>query len=439
MAGDFVSPSIYNSLPYEGKPIRGKQMIEAMNSAGMDIAVFGNHEFDIKENELQDRLNESDFLWVASNVFHSKNGATLHFTKNRYNITTQVPETHIISLKDADGTTVRVGFMGITLPFNKAEFVSYTDPLATAKNMYASLKDSMVDAVVAITHQAVEDDSILAREIPGLAVILGGHEHNMQFKKVGNVYITKAHANAKSAYVVKLLIDKRNKSLAVDPQLKMLDESVPLDSPTNVVVQKWMDIGNQNFATLGFDAKNVVIASGEPLDGRETSIRSGTTNFTKLVANAMADASPDARISIYNAGSIRLDDILVPPVTQYDILRSLPFGGGIVEADVKGSLLIQVLDAGSKNKNIGGYLQYTAAEFNASSGKWMLGQEPIDPEKVYRVAFTDFLISGKEANLGFLTRDNPGMIKVYDTPPAQGDPKADIRMAIVRYLQKHSK
>ena len=28
MAGDFVSPSVYNSLQYEGKAIRGKQMIE---------------------------------------------------------------------------------------------------------------------------------------------------------------------------------------------------------------------------------------------------------------------------------------------------------------------------------------------------------------------------------------------------------------------------
>jgi 2',3'-cyclic-nucleotide 2'-phosphodiesterase (5'-nucleotidase family) len=304
--------------------------------------------------------------------------------------------------------------------------------------MYASLKDSMVDAVVAITHQDVDDDSVLAREIPGLAVILGGHEHNMQFKKVGNVYITKAHANAKSAYVVKLLVNKRDKSLVVDPQLKMLDETVALDSATNLVVQKWMDIGNQNFATLGFDAKNVVIATGEPLDGRETSIRSGTTNFTRLVANAMADASPDAKVAIYNAGSIRLDDILVPPVTQYDIIRSLPFGGGIVEADVKGSVLIQVLDVGTRNRNIGGYLQYTPVAFNASSGKWMLGQEPIDPEKTYRVAFNDFLISGKEANLEFLSRNNPG-IKVYDTPPAKGDSKSDIRLAIVRYLQKKSK
>ena len=59
MAGDFLSPSVYNSLKYEGKRFRGRQMIAALNAAGLDLAVFGNHEFDIKETELQDRINES--------------------------------------------------------------------------------------------------------------------------------------------------------------------------------------------------------------------------------------------------------------------------------------------------------------------------------------------------------------------------------------------
>src|SRR5690606_31982723 len=70
MAGDFLSPSVYNSLKYEGKRIRGKQMVQSLNAAGLDLAVFGNHEFDIREDELQDRINESTFKWIASNTFH---------------------------------------------------------------------------------------------------------------------------------------------------------------------------------------------------------------------------------------------------------------------------------------------------------------------------------------------------------------------------------
>lgn len=66
ISGDFVSPSVYNSLQYGGRAIRGKQMVEAMNAAGMDFAVFGNHEFDIRENELQERINESNFQSISS-------------------------------------------------------------------------------------------------------------------------------------------------------------------------------------------------------------------------------------------------------------------------------------------------------------------------------------------------------------------------------------
>ena len=72
IGGDFLSPSVYNSLQYQGKPIRGQQMVESMNAAGLDLAVFGNHEFDIKENELQDRMNESGFDWFSSNTFHKQ-------------------------------------------------------------------------------------------------------------------------------------------------------------------------------------------------------------------------------------------------------------------------------------------------------------------------------------------------------------------------------
>src|SRR5215467_7648240 len=32
IAGDFVSPSVYNSLQYQGTRIRGKQMIESLNA-----------------------------------------------------------------------------------------------------------------------------------------------------------------------------------------------------------------------------------------------------------------------------------------------------------------------------------------------------------------------------------------------------------------------
>jgi 2',3'-cyclic-nucleotide 2'-phosphodiesterase (5'-nucleotidase family) len=438
MAGDFLSPSVYNSLQYEGKRIRGRQMVDVMNSAGTDIAIFGNHEFDISEVELQDRINESNFQWISTNAFHKQANGTTPFTRTNGSNQPPFPKYIIKEVKDRDGTTARIGFIGVVLPFNKATYVDYTDPLAAAKEAYNSLKDS-VDAVVALTHQAVDNDLQLAKEIPGLAVILGGHEHDMRFEKEGKVYITKAHANAKSAYVVKLKINKKKHKLDVAPKLVYLDGKTAIDSTTNTVVQKWSDIAARSYSLTGFDANKIVINSGQPLNGLETAVRSGGTNLTRIITAAMADAVPEAEVVIINAGSIRVDDMLPPPVSQYDILRSLPFGGGIKQVDMKGGLLIKTLDQGRANKGIGGFLHYNETlTFNAANNAWALNGKPIDPARTYRVAISDFLLTGGEANLDFLTPANPDIVKVYDAPTPAPNVQTDIRLAIVKYLEKRA-
>jgi 2',3'-cyclic-nucleotide 2'-phosphodiesterase (5'-nucleotidase family) len=434
MAGDFLSPSVYNSLKYNGQRVRGAQMVESMNAAGVDLVAFGNHEFDISEAELQQRINESEFNWVSTNTFHKTKDRTEPFNRIRTSAITPIPDRVIMDVKDQDGTTARIGFIGITLPSNPAEFVSYNDPLSSAKAMYNKIKDS-VDAVVAITHQAIADDIILAKELPGVAVVLGGHEHGMVFEKVGNVNITKAHANARSAYVVKLNINKMKKQLKVEPQLTYLNEQVAFDSSTNIVVEKWKKIADDNFASIGFDPRKVLMTTGEPLDGRESEIRTRPTNLTSLVSAAMAFACPIADVVVYNSGSIRVDDILTPPITQYDIIRSLPFGGGIREMEMKGSLLLQMLEAGMKNKNSGGYLQHQPVSYNAATNVFSVNNSPIDIHKTYRVAMSDFLFSGKETNLAFVNEKNSDITKVYPAETAVNNPKSDIRLAIVKFLE----
>jgi len=435
MSGDFLNPSVYNSLTYNGRRIRGAQMVEAMNSAGIDFVCFGNHEFDINENELQDRINESGFMWISSNAFHKNKNGIVPFSRTGVADAPPFPKSYVMTVKDKDGTVAKIGFIGLVLPANRAEYVSYTDPVTAAKEMYNHIKDS-VDAVVAITHLTIAEDERLAKEVPGLAFILGGHEHDMRFKKTGNVYITKAHANARSAYAVTLDVNKNRKITAVSTKLTWLNENVPLDSTTNVVVQKWKKIAEDNYSSLGFDPMKVVMPSGEPFEARETEVRHRPTNFSKLVTQAMADACPQADVVMFNSGSIRLDDILTPPVTQYDIIRSLPFGGGIREVNMKGSLFLQVLQAGLKNEGEGGYLQYQPVVYNKSSNSFTINNNPIDTEKTYRVAMPDFLISGKEQNLGFLNERNPEVLKVYPAETSSGNPKSDIRLAIIKYLEK---
>lgn len=436
MTGDFLSPSVFNSLKINGKAVRGKQMIETMNAAGVDLAIFGNHEFDIKESELQERINESDFQWISSNTFHKQKAGIVPFVKINAVGTASFPVTYIRKITDADGTTAKIGFFAITLPFNQANYVSYTDPLTTAKQLYDQLKDS-TDAVIALTHQSLEDDEKLAREIPGLAMILGGHEHDQQYVKIGKVPITKSMANARSVFVTRLMINKKDHTRKIRTTLHQIDDSIISDSTTEAIVDKWVKLADKNYASLGFDSKKIVFNEGASMDGRESTVRSQPTDLTRLITAAMAFAAPKSDVSILNAGSIRVDDFLQMPVTQYDIIRTLPFGGGIREVDMRGSVLLKIFQAGVRNKGTGGYLHYNdAVTFDLNAAIWKIKDSFIDPSRIYRVALSDFLLTGAESNLSFLTPANPDIVKVYDTENLSSDPRSDIRKAVIDFAAK---
>jgi len=104
---------------------------------------------------------------------------------------------------------------------------------------------------------------------------------------------------------------------------------------------------------------------------------------------------------------------------------------------MKGALLEKILEIGEMNAGIGGYLQRAQAKPNQyKEGQWLLNNKPLDQTAVYRVAISDFLLTGMETNFAFLTRDNPGIIKIYE--PDINDPKdltSDIRKAVIAYLR----
>lgn len=432
MAGDFLSPSVYGSLSYENKRIRGRQMVDAMNAAKFDLVCFGNHEFDISEKELQERIDSSTFQWISANAFRKVNGTAVPF---HHNVTRQpFPKYILKTVTDADGTTATIGFISVLLPSNPADYVIYTDAVNAAAEVYNTIKDSC-DAVVALTHLAVKDDKRLAASIPQLAVIMGGHEHGGVFEKESGVYITKAESNARTAYVVNLHINKNKKRVKTKTNLVDINETIAIDSITNHTVQKWVKIANDVYASSGFDPAAVIPYTGAPLEGRESFTRNGNTNLSDLIASAMLFAAPQADASIFNTGSIRVDDVLTPPISQYDILRTLPFGGGIRELDMTGSLLIQVLDAGLKNKGSGGWLQYGNIVFSEYTSQWMVKGNLIDRNKTYRIAVPDFLITGKETNLGFFNEKNSGIVKMYPAQTGKNNLQSDIRLAIIKYLE----
>ena len=68
LSGDMLSPSPLNGVVIDGQPLAGRQMVSVLNTAGLDLATFGNHELDLTRVQLLQRLLESKFRWISSNV-----------------------------------------------------------------------------------------------------------------------------------------------------------------------------------------------------------------------------------------------------------------------------------------------------------------------------------------------------------------------------------
>ena len=430
MAGDFLSPSVLGTIKLDGERIRGKQMIDVMNAMNFDLVAFGNHEFDVPQKDLQKRLNESNFPWISANVKLKTKEKSILFYKEKEERQIPVHETFIKEFSDADGTTIKVGFISVCIPSNPKEFVEYGNMFVKARASYAVLKDQ-VDVIFGLTHVKIANDKRIAKLIPDLPLIMGGHEHTNTYEKVGNVIIAKADANAKTAYIHRISFDKKTKKAIVKSELKEINDRIQRDENVKKVVDKWQNILTSKIKDLISNPNEIIYNTEIPLDGRDTPIRSLQTNLGQIITKSMSFAYKDkVDCAIVNGGSIRIDDQLIGAITPVDIFRVLPYGGDIVKVEIKGRLLKRVLDYGVLAAGTGAYLhRYNA---NKVGEQWMIKNKKIDFNKTYTVAFSDYLLKGFD--IPFLSDKNKEVFSLYH--PKENELAVDIRKAVVAYLKK---
>jgi 5'-nucleotidase len=412
LGGDFVSPSALGTARVGGQRLNGRQMVSVLNAVGIDIAVLGNHEFDVSRDAFLARMDEARFIVIAANVTDS---AGRPFAK-------VLP--HVIRTVRAGSRDVRVAFLGVVIASNRPSWSRVTDPFEAARREATALRDS-ADVLVALTHLSVDDDARLLAENPEIDVVLGGHEHENYTLRRSSRFapVLKSDANARSVQIVTIAPPASGRRAQVSSRLMAIGEGMPEDTTVARVVAQWVDTAYAGFERDGFRPRELVATTPIALDGREATVRTTRSALTDLIGDAMRRDVPNAELSLFNAGSIRIDDVVpAGPITQYDVIRMLPFGGKTVEVRMQGELLGRVLTAGERNVGRGGYLQKTGVDGSAAAG-WRVAGAPIDPARMYRVAISDYLLTGAEVGIEFLKRDVPGVEVVAD--------RRDIRQAVI--------
>lgn len=430
LAGDFLNPSLLGTIQVEGERLQGKQMVEVLNASGLDLVTFGNHEFDLKESDLLKRLNESDFKWTSANTWHVHSDGHYPFEIVKENSVTQVSDYEIFNVENSKGKSLKFGVFGVTIPSNPKEYVVYKDMFEEAKRAYdQASKES--DFVLGLTHVSLEQDREIARIIPDLPLIMGGHEHHNILEKEGKTMIAKADANALSLFVHTFEYNVHTKELNFDSELIKVTDAHQSCPKVQGVVDRWNNVLDENLKTIIDNPNEIVFKTVEPLDGTDVGSRSRQTNLGEIITRAMAYVyNNEVDATFTNGGGIRIDDMLEGELTSKDIFRIMPFGGSIYRVEMTGELLIEVLDFGENAEGTGAYLQRNNIEKN-SIGQWMIDNELINESEIYKIALNDFLMLGLD--IPFLTPENKGVKSVYT--PKKGELSYDLRRAIIYYMK----
>lgn len=407
LGGDTLSPSV------ETRTYRGAQMIDAWNAVGLDYSVLGNHEFDIKTNELLDRMKESKFTWLGTNVVDTKTGK----------IFGGMPQFVIRSIGG-----VKVGFIGFLLPETKETssmeaHLSVTDYCETARKFVPAMRELGANVVVGLTHLFMFQDKKLAG-CADFDLILGGHEHTLLQSSANGTPIFKMWADAREVGRFDLFIDRKTGKLqSMDWEIVPVTDAIPDDPEFAPVTAKYKSLLDQLEVKVG--------ATAVPLDALSKSVRTKETDIGNFIADSYRKAV-DAQIGFVNGGSIRADLSYSPGVlTKRDVLSMLPFNNPIVKIEVSGDLLMQILEhsvaRSREDGEPGRFPQVSGIQFTFDASK-LPGQRiikatvagrPVEPKGAYTIATSDFLVS--RGGDGYTMLKDAKVLIASDTAPKDSD------------------
>ncbi|MGE0703671.1 MAG: bifunctional UDP-sugar hydrolase/5'-nucleotidase [Vicinamibacterales bacterium] len=378
LAGDFLSSSVSSSV------FRGEQMVATLNEAGLDLATLGNHEFDFGVDVLVERMEQAEFTWVVSNVIDRKTGVMIGGA-----------EPYVLR----QFGPLTVGVLGLciaddTITADTLQRLDIIDPIEAAQKYLPELQAKGADVIIALTHLAYRSDRELAERFPEIDVIVGGHEHFPITATVGRTLISKAGTEAR--YVARIDVTGDDGSER-HFELMPVDGSIPEDPET-------ARVANEYEARLDAALDDPVGGVTVDLVGVGARLRTSETNLGNLVADA-ARASVGAEIALVNGGGIRGDRVFAAgPISRRDLLQIHPFGNVVCVVEVPGRILLEALEHGVSGLPApsGGFPQVSGFSMRvhaaAAAGSRVSGVavdgEPLDPQRLYRLALPNFVLLG---------------------------------------------
>jgi len=379
-AGDLISPSLESSV------FRGAQMIDGLNALGVDAASLGNHEFDLGPAVLQERLAESRFPWIATNVYQAD--------------LSRVPRLHFTLIKRVRG--IEVGYFGLlteaTLVASRpGPGIRILDELGTARGIVPILQRNGARVIVGVTHLDMATDQRILREVPGIHFIAGGHEHDPLRAMVGRSLVAKAGSDARFLGVVRMQVTPDGRVISIADELIPITSETPSDDAVAAIVKRYAD-------RMSREQDVVIGRTTVALDARNATVRAAESALGNFIADVMRQVV-DADVAITNGGGIRTNALFPPgEIKRRDVVGWLPFNNIVVKVRLSGAAIRAALEHGvSQVEDLGGrFPQVSGMTYSFSRSRpagsritaVTIGGRPLDPDAFYTLATNDFILAG---------------------------------------------
>ena len=418
--------------PFQGSlfytTYKGAAEAEFMEAIGYDAMAVGNHEFDDGPAGLAGFINKVSFPVISGNLDLSGEPLLQGKVKKHVILDVGGKKVGIISALATDTVDTSSPGPGVV-------FKDEIDSLTADAN---ALKAEGVEMIIALTHVGLVKDLEIAKAVPAIDVVIGGHSHTKMLNDGKSpAYPTMvdgrpvAQAYAYSKYVGKLTVtfddDGNVKSASGDPVL--LDVSI---TPDEKMAARILEMG----APIEKVKQRVVASSSAVIDGDRGNCRVSECSMGNLVTDAMLDRvkSQGISIAIQNSGGLRAS-IDAGEVTMGEVLTVLPFQNTLATFFVSGQTVIDALENGvSQVEEVKGrFPQVAGLQFKwdpsvaANEGriKEVLVREgdawvAIDPNKTYGLVSNNYVRNGGDGYKMFRDAD-----KAYDYGPDIADVTAE--------------
>ena len=429
-----------NGDSIQGEPVgtmtTGEANIKLMNAVGYDIATMGNHEFDYGMDRFFELSKMANFPYISCNF---NKGGELQFAP--------------YVIKEFDG--VKIAFVGITTPKTltsstpkyfqdeNGNFIYGFFEDETGEGLYNAVQKAVDDAraegasiVIAMAHLGNEAEcspytykDVIANTT-GINALLDGHSHDtdhVEMRNKARETVLRQGCGTKLEGVGYLKIAAKNGAMKAGVMMWNNDDFnatqlYQLDTDVTKAVAEATETLNAKLAEV-VAKTDVELTINDPVavteDGKAVRIiRNAETNLGDLCADAYRYVS-GADIAFVNGGGIRVS-IKEGDITLNDILKVHPFGNALCVCEATGQQILDALEFGAKDVpgEFGGFLQVSGFTYEIHTsvpssvkldekglfagveGEYrvknvMVGDEPLDLEKIYTLASHNYMLQGQ--------------------------------------------